>query len=46
MKKLLLLLLVLLSASAAILYAFPSTQLAGLRLIEQYRQAARETAIE
>lgn len=37
MKKLLLLLLVLLLASAAILYAFPSTQLAGLRLIEQYR---------
>ncbi|WP_395503442.1 alpha/beta fold hydrolase [Ectopseudomonas mendocina] len=37
MKKLLLLLLLLLSGMAATLYFFPATQLASLRLIEQYR---------
>ncbi|MBH3339999.1 alpha/beta fold hydrolase [Pseudomonas mendocina] len=37
MKKLLLALLLLLSGSAAMLYFFPAAQLAGLRLIEQYR---------
>ncbi|MFV3386514.1 alpha/beta fold hydrolase [Pseudomonas sp. NY15364] len=37
MKKLLLALLLLLSGSAATLYFVPATQLASLRLIEQYR---------
>ena len=37
MKKLLFALLLLLSGLAATLYFFPATQLASLRLIEQYR---------
>ncbi|PZP80735.1 MAG: alpha/beta hydrolase, partial [Ectopseudomonas oleovorans] len=37
MKKLLFALLLLLSGSAATLYFVPATQLASLRLIEQYR---------
>lgn len=37
MKKLLFALLLLLSGSAATLYFFPATQLASLRLLEQYR---------